>query len=112
MRFMHIAAIIVSALTIFSYNNCSCSVLDPLRIGFRTTFEFVKDIPNRIPKPSDVLGIPFDSYNLEDVGKSAADVAQGFAEKIPSISIPKPDEIFEMGKNLLVGYPFEQVRYI
>lgn len=46
--------------------------------------------------------------NLKDIGKSATDVAKGIIEKIPD-AIPKPDDIFQAGKNLIAGYPFEQV---
>lgn len=49
-----------------------------------------------------------ESLDLQDIGKSAADVAKGIIEKIPD-AIPKPEDIFQAGKNLIAGYPFEQV---
>lgn len=49
-----------------------------------------------------------DSLDLKDVGKSAVDVAKGVVDKIPDV-IPKPDDIFQGGKNLIAGYPFEQI---
>lgn len=49
-----------------------------------------------------------ETLDLADIGKSAADVAKGVLEKIPD-AIPKPEDIFQAGKNLIAGYPFEQV---
>lgn len=46
--------------------------------------------------------------SLSDIGKSATDVAKGVIEKIPD-AIPKPEDIFQAGKNLIAGYPFQQV---
>ncbi|XP_055296585.1 uncharacterized protein LOC129565592 [Sitodiplosis mosellana] len=46
--------------------------------------------------------------DLGDIGKSATDVAKGVLEKIPD-AIPKPEDLFQAGKNLIAGYPFEQV---
>lgn len=49
-----------------------------------------------------------ETLDLADIGKSATDVAKGIIEKIPD-AIPKPEDIFQAGKNLIAGYPFEQV---
>lgn len=49
-----------------------------------------------------------ETLDLADIGKSAADVAKGVIEKIPD-AIPKPEDIFQAGKNLIAGYPFQQV---
>ena len=46
--------------------------------------------------------------DLSDISKSAADVAKGVIQKIPD-AIPTPEEFFQTGKNLIAGYPFEQV---
>lgn len=45
--------------------------------------------------------------NPLNIGKSTADVAMGVIGKIPDV-IPKPEYIFQGGKNLIAGYPFEQ----
>lgn len=49
-----------------------------------------------------------DPLDLKDVGKSTVDVVKGVVNKIPDV-IPKPDDIFQGGKNLIAGYPFEQL---
>ncbi|XP_031628400.1 vitellogenin-2-like [Contarinia nasturtii] len=49
-----------------------------------------------------------ETLDLSDVGKSAVDVAKGVIDKIPD-SIPKPEDLFQAGKNLIAGYPFQQV---
>lgn len=54
------------------------------------------------------FSIPIESFDLQDIGKSAADVAKGVIEKIPD-AIPSPEDLFQAGKNLIAGYPFEQV---
>lgn len=54
------------------------------------------------------FSIPIESFNLSDIGKSATDVAKGVIDKIPD-AIPSPEDIFQAGKNLIAGYPFEQV---
>lgn len=54
------------------------------------------------------FSIPIESFNLQDIGKSATDVAKGVIEKIPD-AIPSPEDLFQAGKNLIAGYPFEQV---
>lgn len=48
------------------------------------------------------------SFDLTDIAKSAGDVAKGIAEKIPDV-IPSPEDIFQGGKNLIAGYPFQAV---
>lgn len=45
---------------------------------------------------------------IKDVGKSAADVTVGLVGKIPDV-IPSPDYLFQSSKNLIAGYPFQQV---
>lgn len=52
-----------------------------------------------------------ESLDLQDIGKSAADAAKGIIEKIPD-AIPKPEDLFQAGKNLIAGYPFQQVSFI
>lgn len=52
-----------------------------------------------------------ETLDLQDIGKSAADAAKGILEKIPD-AIPKPEDIFQAGKNLIAGYPVQQVRWI
>lgn len=42
---------------------------------------------------------------LNDVGRSA--VSKGVIGRIPEV-IPKPEDIFQAGKNLIAGYPFEK----
>lgn len=49
-----------------------------------------------------------DPLNLKDLGKAAVDVTKGVINKIPDV-IPKPEDIFQGGKNLIAGYPFEQI---
>lgn len=49
-----------------------------------------------------------ESLDFMDIGRSATDVAKGIIEKIPD-AIPKPEDLFQTGKNLIAGYPFEQV---
>lgn len=51
-----------------------------------------------------------DSFDIKDIGKSVTDVTKGVIEKIPD-AIPKPADIFEGGKNLIAGYPFQQVNF-
>lgn len=51
---------------------------------------------------------PSDSLNLKDIGKSAVDAAKGIAEKIPD-AIPSTEDLFQLGKNAIAGYPFEKV---
>lgn len=46
--------------------------------------------------------------DLKDLGKAAVDVTKGVIDKIPDV-IPKPEDIFQGGKNLIAGYPFEQI---
>lgn len=57
------------------------------------------------------FSIPIESFNLQDIGKSATDVAKGVIDKIPD-AIPSPEDIFQAGKNLIAGYPFEQVCFL
>lgn len=49
-----------------------------------------------------------ESLSFKDISQSAADVAKGVIEKIPD-AIPKPEDVFQAGKNLIAGYPFQQV---
>lgn len=51
---------------------------------------------------------PAESLSLKNVGKSAIDVVKGVAEKIPDV-IPSGEDLFQYGKNILAGYPFEKV---
>lgn len=54
---------------------------------------------------------PTDALSLKNVGKSAVDVVLGVAGKIPDV-IPSGEALFQYGKNLLAGYPFEKVSFI
>lgn len=55
------------------------------------------------------LHAPSESVKITDLGKSALDIATGVIEKIPD-SIPSPENLFQFGKNVLAGYPFDMVR--
>lgn len=48
------------------------------------------------------------SFKLDDIGRSTVDVTFGVVEKVKD-SIPTPSAIFQGGKNLIAGYPFEAV---
>lgn len=51
---------------------------------------------------------PSESLKLKDLRKSAVNIVSGVAEKIPD-AIPSAEDLFQFGKNLLAGYPFEMV---
>lgn len=51
---------------------------------------------------------PSESLNLRSLGQSTVDVVTGVAKKIPDV-IPSPEDLFQTGKNLIAGYPFEKV---
>lgn len=51
-----------------------------------------------------------ESLNLSDIGKSAVDAAKGIAEKIPD-AIPSAEDLFQLGKNAIAGYPFQKVSF-
>lgn len=46
-------------------------------------------------------------FRLGDIINSAADTGRGLALNLDNV-IPTPDEFFNIGKNLLVGYPIER----
>lgn len=46
------------------------------------------------------------SLNPADLTKSIIDVSKGMVEKIPS-AIPAPNDLFQLGKNAIAGYPFD-----
>lgn len=46
-------------------------------------------------------------FRLGDIINSAADTGRGLALNLDNV-IPTPDEFFNFGKNLLVGYPIER----
>lgn len=54
------------------------------------------------------LCAPSESVKLKDLGKSAADIVTGVVEKLPD-AIPSAENLFQFGKNVLAGYPFEMV---
>lgn len=54
---------------------------------------------------------PTESLDLRNIGKSAVGVTKGVLEKIPDL-IPSAEEIFQSGKNLIAGYPFEKVSFV
>lgn len=49
-----------------------------------------------------------DSLKLKDLRQSAADIVTGVVEKLPD-AIPSAGDLFQFGKNVLTGYPFEMV---
>lgn len=56
------------------------------------------------------FGSNVESLNLSplDVGRSVLGTSKGVITKIPDV-IPSPGSIFQGGKNLIAGYPFEQI---
>lgn len=48
------------------------------------------------------------SNNFKNIGESGFGIVSGVVKKIPDV-IPSPKELFESGKNLIAGYPFEYV---
>lgn len=54
------------------------------------------------------LYAPTESLSLKNIGKSTIDVTKGVLEKIPDV-IPSAEDLFQSGKNLIAGYPFEKV---
>lgn len=46
-------------------------------------------------------------FRLGDIINSAGDTGRGLALNLDNV-IPTPDEFFNFGKNLLVGYPIER----
>lgn len=46
------------------------------------------------------------SFGVKDLGKSVIDTGIGIAKKVPDI-IPTPDALFQAGKNVVAGYPFD-----
>lgn len=54
------------------------------------------------------LHAPSEPLKLKDLGKSAADIVTGVVEKLPD-AIPSAEDLFQFGKNVLTGYPFEMV---
>ncbi|XP_031628398.1 vitellogenin-2-like [Contarinia nasturtii] len=46
------------------------------------------------------------AFDWGHIGKSSVDIVSGVVQKIPD-AIPSPKELFETGKNLIAGYPFE-----
>ncbi len=46
-------------------------------------------------------------FRLGDIINSAEDTGRGIALHADNV-IPTPEEFFNLGKNLLVGYPFER----
>lgn len=54
------------------------------------------------------LCLTTESLDFQEIGKSVTDIAKGVIEKIPD-AIPSPEDLFQSGKNLIAGYPFEQV---
>lgn len=49
-----------------------------------------------------------EAIDFGGLGQSVLDISKGFAEQIPD-AIIKPQDLFETGKNVIVGYPFNQV---
>ena len=49
-----------------------------------------------------------EAIDFSGLGQSVVDISKGFAQHIPD-SIIKPQELFEVGKNVIAGYPFNQV---
>lgn len=57
---------------------------------------------------TDVRSQSFNALNIEDIAQSAIGVVDGVIHTIPDV-IPSPYDIFHLGKNVLVGYPFDVV---
>lgn len=55
-----------------------------------------------------VLYAPTEAFNLKNIGESAVNIAKGVAEKFPA-TIPSAEDLFQLGKNAIAGYPFEKV---
>lgn len=49
---------------------------------------------------------PIDKFNPLHLGSSVGDTVNGLISKIPSL-VPSADTIFQVGKNVLAGYPVE-----
>lgn len=45
---------------------------------------------------------------IEDIAESASDLAEGVYQKIPDM-LPSFSSLYENGKNMMAGYPFEVV---
>lgn len=51
---------------------------------------------------------PSVALDFKDLGKSAVDATKGIISKIPD-AIPSTDDLFQLGKNAIAGYPFQGV---
>lgn len=49
-----------------------------------------------------------EAINLRGIAHSVGDISKGVVVKIPD-AIPKPKELFEAGKNVIAGYPLNEV---
>lgn len=49
---------------------------------------------------------PLDKFNPLHIGTSVGDTVSGLVSKIPSL-VPSAETIFQVGKNVLAGYPVE-----
>lgn len=45
-------------------------------------------------------------FNIFDIASELIDATKGAIESLP-LTIPKPDEFFELGKNALFGIPYQ-----
>lgn len=46
------------------------------------------------------------SLQFGDLTKSSMDLGKGLIDKVPDV-IPSPNALFQMGKNVIAGYPFD-----
>lgn len=46
------------------------------------------------------------SLQFGDLTKSSLDLSKGLIDKVPDV-IPSPNTLFQMGKNVIAGYPFD-----
>lgn len=50
-----------------------------------------------------VIGL---SLKLPDIGRAVIDTGVGVVSKVPDV-IPRPEDLFQLGKNAIAGYPFD-----
>lgn len=46
------------------------------------------------------------SFGLGDLSTSGLNLGKGIIEKVPDV-IPTPTALFQLGKNVIAGYPFD-----
>lgn len=76
------------------------------------SFIYVVVTPANAQNIPDFLRFPFDvgrRFQPQHVVNSALDVSRGLFLTAQQAPIPTPAQLFDIGINLLVGYPIEQV---